>query len=355
MEKMPSVNMSINDNNTYTSSLQDNLTCDNPRDSLPIQTVKILAFLILLLASLVGNTLIIVIVYRRPELKKTINYFIVNMAVSDFVFPLTVIPSTIMEISSNSLHWPITGTTGLIMCKLRWYLQTVSLTVSTESLAWIAFDRFVAVVFPMKFHLFSSRFRACAIASTWVVALLANAFGVYAFELVKQNEEILCSNLHNRSFSYVTFAKVYTILFQIVPMIAMTISYSTMALTLGRQDKVLRSESVRQVNQQKRRAIKMAFSVMFAFYICVLPMMIYFIVWQYKIRLPCSFSRVYLFCAALMLYLSSAINPVICMSFVQSYRHGLRDIFYSCWCKRCKARNNEVGDQQEIHLQRIGA
>ena len=283
---MPFINMSINDNNTYTSSsLQHNFTCDNSRDSLPIQTVKILAFVILLLASLVGNTLILIIVYRRPELKKTINYFIVNMAVSDFVFPLTVIPSTIVEISSNSLHWPISGTTGLIMCKLRWYLQTVSITVSIESLAWIAFDRFVAVVFPMKFHLFSSRSRACAIASTWVVALLANAFGVYTFELVKQNEETFCSNFHNLSFSYVTFSKVYTILFQIVPMIAMTISYSTMALTLRRQDSRLRSESVRRVDQQKRRAIKMAFSVMFAFYICVLPMMIYFLLWQYKIRL----------------------------------------------------------------------
>ena len=345
--------MSSNVNNT--SSLQNNFACYSSNDSrsFPIQIVKILAFSITLLSSLVGNTLIIIIVYRRPELKKTINYFMVNMAVSDFVFPLTAIPFDIIEIASNSLHWPIGGTRGLIMCELKWYVQAVSITVSIESLVCIAVDRFVAVVFPMKLHLFSSRSRACAIASSWILAFLINSFHFYGFELVKQNEETICSNFHNVSFSYVTFAKVYTILLQIVPMIAMTILYSAVAVTLRRQDNVLRSQSVPRGDQQKRRAIKMAFSVMFAFYICVLPMMIFFIFWEYNIQLSCSFTRVHLFFAVLMLYLSSAINPVICMSFVQSYRQGLRDICYSCWCKWCTERNFEEGDQGEINLQRF--
>ena len=355
MEKMYSINLSINaTDNTYNSSLQHNFACDYSNDTLPIQTVKILVFLVILLSSLVGNTLILIIVYSRPELKKTINYFIVNMAVSDFIFPFTAIPFNILEIASNSQHWPIGGTTGLIMCKFKWYLRGVSTTVSIESLVCIAVDRFVAVVFPMKLHLFSSRSRAWVIASTWVLALLANAFHFYAFELVKQNEKTICSNFHNLSFSYMTFSKVYTILLQIVPMIAMTILYSAIAVNLRRQDNVLRSQSVQRGDQQKRRAIKMALLIMLAFYMCVLPMMIYIILWEYNIRLSCSFIRVYPFYASLMLYLSSAINPLICMSFVQSYRSGLRDIFYSCWCKWCEARNNVVGERQDINLQRIG-
>ena len=289
---------STNVNNT--SSLQNNFTCYYSNDSLPIQIVKIIALAIMLLSSLVGNTLILIIVYRRPELKRTINFFIVNMAVSDLLFPLTTIPFYITETASNSLHWDISGTTGLIMCKLQWYLKTVSITVSTESLVWIAVDRFVAVVFPMKLHLFSSRSRACLIASTWVVALLANTFRFYAFELVKQNEKTICSHFQNLSFSYMTFSKVYTILLQIVPMIAMTILYSAIAVNLRRQD------------------------------------------------------RVYPLYAGLMLYLPPTINPVICISFVQSYRRGLRDIFYSCSRKCCTERSIEVANQEEISLQQDG-
>ena len=124
MERISSINMSTNVNNV--SSLRDNIACYFSNDSFPIQIVKISALAIISLSSLVGNTLILIIIYRRPELKKTINYFIVNMAVSDLVFPLTTMLSYITETASNSLHWPISGTTGLIMYKLKWYLQIVS-------------------------------------------------------------------------------------------------------------------------------------------------------------------------------------------------------------------------------------
>ena len=348
---MSSVNISRDFNNG--SSLQENFRCVFSKDSFPAQISKILACVILLLSSLVGNILIIMIVHRRPELRKTINFFIVNMAVSDFVFPLTAIPVTITEIATGSLEWPIGGTAGLIFCKLKWFLKAVSITVSVQSLIWIAVDRFVAVVFPMKVHLISSCSRPLAIASTWIVAMTANAFHFDAFELVKENEEVICSNFYNTSYLYMTYSKIYTVILQIAPLIGMSILYSAIAVSLRRQDKALRSPSVQKVHQSKRRAIKMALCVMAAFYICVLPMLSYFILWEYEVKLPCSFSKELLFIASLMLYLSSTINPVICMAFVQSYRDGLRDIFYWCWCNRLTTSNNETCEQEEISLRQI--
>ena len=332
------------------------LRCDFSINSSAAQLGKILAYAIILFSSLVGNILIIVIVCKRQELRKTINYFVVNMAVSDFVFPLTAIPVSITEIASGSVQWPISGTAGVILCKLKWLLQAVSITVSTGSLVWIALDRFLAVVFPMKLHLISSRFRAFAIASTWIVAMLGNAFHIYAFELIEENEQdTICSNFNNISLVYMTYSKAYTVLFQIAPLVVLTVLYSAIAVSLRRQDKALCSQSAQhfQVHQRKRRAIKMAFFIMVAFYICVLPMLSYFILWEYDVALSCLFSSTLLFIASLMLYLSSAINPVICMTFVQSYRHGLREIFNFCCCKRSTTRNVEMNEQEEINLQRI--
>ncbi len=77
----------------------------------------LLVFSVILLFSLLGNILIIVIVYKREDLQKTTNYFIVNRAVSDFIYPLTVIPTRLVQIASSSLQWPIGGVTGLIFCK----------------------------------------------------------------------------------------------------------------------------------------------------------------------------------------------------------------------------------------------
>ena len=347
------INMAINFNKSSYIIVHENSRCDFSDSSFAVQISKIIVLAIILFSSLVGNTLIIIIVYRRPELRKTINFFIINMAVSDFVFPLIAVPFNIMEIASGSLQWPIYGTVGLTLCRLRWFLQSVSITVSTESLVWIALDRFVAVVFPLRLHLFSSRSRAFAIASTWFVAVLGNAYHFHVFELVKENEQTICSNFYNTNDSYMTYSKIYTALFQIVPLIAMTVLYSAIAVSLRRQNKALGSQSVQQGNQRKRQAIKIAFCVMAAFYFCVLPMISYFIIWEYEISLSCSVSKVLLFFAALMLYLTSTINPIICMTFDSSYCLGLGELFNSCWCKCFASRNSEIGEREGIKLQRI--
>lgn len=332
----------------------ENLRCDFPTTSIAVQVGKILAYAIILIFGLLGNAFIIVIVYKRQELRNTINYFIVNMSASDFVFPLTTIPLRIKEIASNSSQWPLGGTAGLILCKLRWFLQSASITVSTISLVWIAVDRFLAVVFPMQLHLISSRFRACAIASTWLVAMLANAFLSNAYELVDENEETVCSNSQNISFAYLTYAKSYTVLFQIVPLLATAALYSGIAVSLKRQDKALCSPKVRdqqQVHKKKLRAIKMAFCIMVAFYICFFPIVLYFIMWEYKIAVSCSFSHKLLFIASVMLFLSSGTNPVICMTFVQSYRQALKAILCSCsskWSPATTSRKKAEYEERDL-------
>ena len=171
-------------------------------NSSPAQIGKLLSLSIIFLSSLVGNILIIIIVHKRFELRNTINYFIVNMAVSDFVYPLTVLPISLTEIASSSRQWYVAGTAGLIFCKIKSYLQHVSFHVSTQSLIWIALDRFVAVIFPMKTYLISSRVRVIAISSTWIVAMVINSVDFYTFGPVEINKETVCIYSNNNTSRY---------------------------------------------------------------------------------------------------------------------------------------------------------
>ena len=114
------------------------------------------------------------------------------MAVSDFVYPLTHIPVQLTQITTSSWEWRITGTAGPVFCKLITFLSNVSITVSVQSLVWIALDRFVAVVLPMEVHLISSGFRAFATSSTWVVAMVENCLTLYFSDLIQEKEEIVC-------------------------------------------------------------------------------------------------------------------------------------------------------------------
>ena len=117
------------------SFLQQNPSCENWAAIFPVKISQMVVLSIIFFFSLVGNTLLIITVYKRKELRKTVNYFIVNMAFSDFVFPLTAIPVSLAELSSSSWQWPIGGTAGLILCKLRNYAMTVSSTTQRDEIS----------------------------------------------------------------------------------------------------------------------------------------------------------------------------------------------------------------------------
>ena len=52
------------------------------------------------------------------------------------------------------------------------------------SLLRIAFDRCIAVMWPMKAHVITPTRRATALACTWVVALIVNCTDLYVYGLV---------------------------------------------------------------------------------------------------------------------------------------------------------------------------
>ncbi|KAJ7386564.1 Galanin receptor type 1 [Desmophyllum pertusum] len=73
------------------------------------------AYCFIMLGSFFGNTFIIIIVYKCRHLRKTINYFIVNMAVSDLVYPVVVIPVLLIGLSTDSWQWHVSGILGSIL------------------------------------------------------------------------------------------------------------------------------------------------------------------------------------------------------------------------------------------------
>ena len=332
------------------SSSQNNVTCRHIGLSYPASS----SIMLLSATSLIGNVLITFVVYKREELRRTINYFIVNMALSDCVFSLVGISNVLLATVNSSWQWPIGGTAGEIICKLKQFLEGVTLAVTLQSLLWIALDRFVAVVLPMKAHFLSSTFRSCAIASTWIVAMLGNSFYFYEYKVLEEYGKVTCTHFLRSSNSYLMFVRVYTAVFQIAPFIVMTILYSVIAVTLKRRDRALGTKEVHQRNQMKKRAIKMTFCIIVAFHICYLPSLMTMLVWGYRIAVTCSLMKVLWYVAVVMFYLSSTVNPIICFTFIQSYRKGLKEVLKLSWIKRLTPSNMENGEQTEgIVLQRL--
>ena len=334
------------------SVIQQNRSCENWTAIFEVKVSKMVVLSIICFFSLVGNTLLIIAVYKRPELKKTVNYFIVSMAVSDLVFPLTAIPVCLAEVSSHSWQWPIGGTAGSILCKLRNFFRTVSFTVSIQSLVWITMDRFVAVVWPMKVHLITSRFRSLAIASTWIVALTANSVDLYLSDLLKENGKIRCIE-DTTSLLFIALGYARLAIFFIIPMVLITILYCAIAFTLRKQDKMLQRTTVRNRNDHKKRqAIKMSLCVVGLFYLSFLPFATALILWETPVSKSCLYNHLFLL-SRLGLHVSSTTNPIICFTFVESFRRGLKEIFKLPQRKRSKSTAVKTRYREEETLKKV--
>jgi len=270
------------------------------------------------------------------------------MAASDFAYQLSVIPERIAQIASNSRQWPLGGTGGNI-CKAIRFLDFVSFAVSSGSLVCIAVDRFVAVVFPMKAHLVSSRLRTTVITAIWILALMLNSLDLYAFELVQlSNGDTICTYVNDSILSFRMYYLVYSGIFAIGPLMTITILYCVIAVTLRKQDRSLRGTSVHQKDRRKKQAIKMTACVIAAFYSCILPSGFRIGLDKTLIAISCSVFKVVWFISYIMLYLSSLMNLIICMTFVQSFRQGFKEIM-TCW-RKCFTSRSDMEASQSVEM-----
>ena len=254
------------------------------------------------------------------------------MAFSDFVFELTFIPVELAKAVYG--QWPIAEPAGSIVCKIQSFVISTSVYVSVQSLTWIALDRFIAVVFPMKVHLISSRFRVLAIASTWIVAVLCGSASSIDSKLVHKNGALDCTEKTTPISQYVGAACSFASLISII------ILYCTIAVTLLRKNKALPSSAVNGNVKRKRQAMKMSICIVAAFYLCFIPLIV-IVLSQRVLERSCLLLRVLWPFTGLTINLSSSANPIICFIFVENYRRGLREFFGSFLIK-CSMRRHHI-------------
>lgn len=114
------------------------------------------------------------------------------------------------------------------------------------------------------------------------------------------------------------------------------------AVTLKMQRKALEgtpSNAQRHATKKRRQAIKMSVAILVLFYLCAIPhTLVYFIPYW---RPSCAIQRVLYFITSFSLYLSSIVNPIICLSFVESYLRRLRNMM-SLWQKAERQGEGEM-------------
>ena len=195
-------------------------------------------YCLIIIVSLVANSLIVILVCKTPNLKKTINYFIANMALSDLLYPIFWIPFNLSDLHTN-YSFLIGGQLGQALCKLVPFFGDVSFVVSIQNLILIAVDRFGAVVFPLRSPLIRSKLCPFFILATWMFAIVFISPDLLAFELVEYPEGAWCvrrwKKVFGESLSFASILLAHNILFTYIPVLLLVILYSIIFIKLNTQ------------------------------------------------------------------------------------------------------------------------
>ncbi|XP_078368957.1 QRFP-like peptide receptor [Oculina patagonica] len=284
-------------------------------------------------AAFIGNILVISTVYKTPSLRRSTNFFYVNMAVSDFLSSLTTWPLYFIEEMRKGSESLLLGPLPTVSCKVGLYFRIMSYTVSILSLVLIAVERFIAIVFPFKATLITPKVRAALLFATWLIPIAHCIPLLFCSTLEEVGPETFCRAVDCNSLAmfiyYTTSAAIYTV----VPLTAIIIFYSRIMHALKTRQQPESNDTNDANSQAKRRTqtknvMKIFKSVVVAYFVCISLFGIYLVLEMTLLKLhsidKCKFIRG-LFNFLLPL-LSTAINPVILFSLSTNFRNALQTL-----------------------------
>ncbi|XP_068700995.1 QRFP-like peptide receptor [Montipora foliosa] len=319
------------DNSTGNVTSQNSI-CPQHQETVATQTVKTLAYSVIILLSLAGNSIVIVTVWRNISMRSVTNLFIANLAASDLLITFLGMPNMITQVYLG-FKWIF----GEALCKLVVFFQSVSVASSILTLLAISFDRFWAIIFPFKRRItfFSARI---ILGVIWGISLLVMAPFLYAQRVIVGPDGYkVCMEEWSPAFNNITAPKDYTLILfttlYIFPLLTMVILYSFIVSKLWRRQipgfRSNRDELRTRVLRQK--VVKMLITVISLFCICWLPLYVYhFLYFFASAKRPCFDSSFTFYFASLFLgHSNSAINPFLYALFHRKYRQGFKAA-YTC-------------------------
>lgn len=207
-------------------------------------------YTLVFLIGLIGNTLVIVVLFKYKRLKSMTDVYLLNLAISDLLFVLSLPFWSYFMID----QWVF----GTPWCKIISWIYLVGFYSGIFFIMLMSIDRYLAIVravFSMKartaFH------GLIASLTVWLVALLASVPELVFRESFVEQNYTTCKLRYPSN--YLTWKLFYTleinILGLLLPLIVMAFCYSMIIKTL-----------LHCRNEKKNKAVRMIFAVMIVFF-----------------------------------------------------------------------------------------
>ncbi|KAA0715473.1 C-X-C chemokine receptor type 1 [Triplophysa tibetana] len=222
------------------------------------RTVFMVIYIIVFFLSLLGNTVVILVVYFMENNRASTDVYLMHLAVADLLFSLTL---PFWAVYNHLDHWMF----GTFMCKLVSGMQESTFYSCVFLLACISIDRYLAIVKATQFLSRQRHLVGVVCTVVWLCAILLSlpiivhreAFGSVTSEDTYECHENLTETMDDWRVGLRILR--HTAGF-FLPLVVMVFCYSFTMYTLCHTR-----------NNQRQKAMRVIFCVVLAFVICWLP------------------------------------------------------------------------------------
>ncbi|XP_065521149.1 probable G-protein coupled receptor 19 [Lathamus discolor] len=269
------------------------------------------------LVSLVGNSLVCLVIHRSRRTQSTTNYFVVSMACADLLTSVASVPFVLLQFTYG--RW----TLGNAMCKLVRYIQHITPGVQIYVLLSICVDRFYTIVYPLSFKVSREKAKKMILAS-W---LFEAAFASPAFLFYSSNSDDHCNFFLPRSWDGVTYGVIRLLVVFLMPSTLIVFFYQRVIKyiwRIGTDGRTVR-RTTNTVPRAKVKTIKMFLMLNSVFLLSWLPFYMVQLWHPQEISYRKS-SLVFLFITWIA-FSSSAAKPTIYSVYNANFRRGMKETF----------------------------
>ncbi len=333
------------DTNTFNNSTPENLTggyihnnckrfnisksgCDSDTHRhIPKYCLLTLYFLVSVV-SIVGNTVVVFVIYKFRRMQSFMNWVIFNLAVADLLTTLFCICVDVtMEIKER---WVF----GEVLCPVLFPLRGTMIFSSVFTLVFLSLSRYWAIIYPLKPQP-TVRFAKMCIVVIWLASLIITI--PYMTSLKYDKEKDICYEMWSKEQH--KLYTVYTFIFMyVLPVLLIGISYYRIVdqIVNIKSRKRLLSMCATIINdrvlmKENRDLVKLAIIITSTFCLCILPYHIMWLLYDFSdIEEDFIYFQDAMHIVYLLLYLNSAINPISYNIFSSNFRAAFRELLVSC-------------------------
>lgn len=282
------------------------------------KVIESLMLFLLTIASLLGNTLILLAAYRKQRLRKSFYTYIISLAVSDIIMAAVTMPLACLSVMKGK--WDL----GFLPCQIQGFVVACCGFESVLLMCLIAVSRYFKMIHSSLYaKIFTPRFFHISNACSWILMATAFLINTMFVEFAFNPGIILCS----LNFDKIPLILVYWVLFY-------SLNYSIIYFCYFKIWRFVRNHNNAMANSQVRadevNTIRILFVVVLAFTFSVSPLFTCGIV-DAILGLYSLPRQVYVV-SVLFYGLSCCVNPVIYGIMNQVFRQEFKKILCSFSC-----------------------